>query len=332
MPRAAMRDTSNHHALRVNRRRSSRSKVKTFPLHKVGAHGPSVRDAFPSSMATSLEYTPVPFFDDNYAWVISDGAHAIVVDPGAAEPVERFCSSRGLNVTAVLLTHHHGDHVGGVRDLLSSCGKPDTPVYGPARERIDCVTLHVDEGFEVEVREPPFRATVFATPGHTHGHVVFFQPGANDSPGHLFAGDTLFASGCGRLLEGSAEEMLASLDELASLPPTTLLHCAHEYTLSNLEFAQVCEPGNERVRLWREKAAQLRLAGRPTLPTTIGHELTVNPFLRVDQAEIRDVLIERFGVPVPHRLAVFILLRAWKDLFQAGFRELAERWAPDFLN
>lgn len=298
----------------------------------MGARGPSVRDTCPSSMATHLEYTPVSFYDDNYAWVISDGAYAIVVDPGAAEPVERFCRSRGLTVTAVLLTHHHGDHVGGVSALLQSCGKPDTPVYGPARERIECVTCRVGEGFEVDVAEPPFRATVIATPGHTNGHVAFFQPGVNDNPGHLFSGDTLFASGCGRLLEGSAEEMLESLDELASLPPSTLLHCAHEYTLSNLEFARVCEPGNEHVTKWQEKAAALRLTGRPTLPTTIGHELTVNPFLRVDQDEIHDVLIERFGVPVPHRLAVFILLRAWKDLFQAEYRELAERWAPDFLN
>jgi hydroxyacylglutathione hydrolase len=212
--------------------------------------------------------------------------------------------------------------------LLQSCGKPDASVYGPARERIECVTCRVGEGFEVDVSEPPFRATVIEAPGH----IVFLQPGVNNNPGHLFAGDTLFASGCGRLLEGSAEEMLESLDALASLPPSTLLHCAHEYTLSNLELARMCEPGNKHVTQWQEKAAGLRLTGRPTLPTTIGHELTVNPFLRVDQDEIHDVLIERFNVPVPHRLAVFILLRAWKDLFQAEYRELAERWAPDFLN
>ncbi|WP_035565818.1 hydroxyacylglutathione hydrolase [Caballeronia sordidicola] len=283
-------------------------------------------------MAKSLEYIPVPFFEDNYAWVVTDGASAIVVDPGTAEPVERFCKSRNLVVTAVLLTHHHSDHVGGVRTLLRTCGQQDTPVYGPARESIECVTCPVGDRFEVEVSEPDFRATVIATPGHTHGHIVFFQRGVDGQPGHLFAGDTLFASGCGRLLEGSAEEMLGSLDELATLPPSTLLHCAHEYTLSNLEFARVCEPGNEDIRRWQAKAAALRLAGRPTLPTTIGHELTVNPFLRAQQDEIHNVLIERFGVPVPHRLAAFILLRAWKDLFQGDYRELAERLLPDFLS
>lgn len=275
-------------------------------------------------MAKSLEYIPVPFFEDNYAWVVTDGVSAIVVDPGTAEPVEEFCKSRNLVVTAVLLTHHHGDHVGGVRTLLRSCGQQGTPVYGPAREPIECVTCPVGDGFEVEVSEPDFRATVIATPGHTHGHIVFFQHGFDSQPGHLFAGDTLFASGCGRLFEGSAEDMLKSLDELANLPPSTLLHCAHEYTLSNLEFARVCEPGNEHIRRWQEKAAALRLAGRPTLPTTIGHELTVNPFLRAQQEEIQDVLIDRFGVPVPHRLAAFILLRAWKDQFQASMsREMS---------
>jgi hydroxyacylglutathione hydrolase len=277
-------------------------------------------------MAKNLEYIPVPFYDDNYAWVVTDGISAIVVDPGSAEPVERFCKSRNLVVMAVLITHYHGDHIGGVRTLLHSCGRQNARVYGPAREPIECVTCPVDDGFEVEVRELEFRAAVIATPGHTHGHVVYFQHGVDAQPGHLFAGDTLFASGCGRLLEGSAEEMLESLDELATLPPSTLLHCAHEYTLSNLEFARVCEPSNEHIRLWQEKAAALRLVGRPTLPTTIGHELTVNPFMRVQQNEIHDVLIERFGVPVPHRLAAFILLRAWKDLFQGDYRELVERW------
>jgi len=282
-------------------------------------------------MAKGLEYIPVPFFEDNYAWVVTDGAFAIVVDPGAAEPVDRLCKSRNLVVTAILLTHRHGDHVDGVRTLLRSCGQQGAPVYGPAREPIECVTCPVDDGFEVEVSELDFCATVIATPGHTHGHVVFFQRGVDDRPGHLFAGDTLFASGCGRLLEGSAEEMLESLDELATLPPSTLLHCAHEYTLSNLDFARVCEPSNEHIRRWQQTAATLRLAGRPTLPTTIGHELTVNPFLRVQQDEIHYVLIERFGVPVPHRLAAFTLLRAWKDLFQENYRELSEQWPPVFL-
>jgi hydroxyacylglutathione hydrolase len=273
-------------------------------------------------MVKTLEYIPVPFFEDNYAWVITDGTFAIVVDPGKAEPVERFCQSRNLLVKAVLLTHHHGDHVDGVRALLRSCGQLDTPVFGPDQEKIECVTRPMRDGDEVEVGDLDFRASVIATPGHTHGHIVYMQSGIGQEPGHLFAGDTLFASGCGRLLEGSAEEMLASLDKLAALPPSTFLHCAHEYTLSNLQFARVCEPGNEHIIRWQERAVALRLAGRPTLPTTIGHELKVNPFLRAQQSELKRVLIKRFGMPVPHRLAAFILLRAWKDLFQGEFPDL----------
>ncbi|VVD33686.1 hydroxyacylglutathione hydrolase [Paraburkholderia dioscoreae] len=276
-------------------------------------------------MAKSLEYIPVPFLDDNYAWVVTDGTFAIVVDPGVASPVERFCKSRNLLIKAVLLTHHHRDHVDGVRAVLRSCGQADTPVFGPDREPIACVTRRMGDGSEVEVGELNFRASVIATPGHTHGHIVFFQSGVDGQPGHLFAGDTLFASGCGRLLEGSAEEMLASLDKLAALPASTLLHCAHEYTLSNLRFAAVCEPGNEQILRWQEKAAALRLAGRPTLPTTIGHEFSVNPFLRVQQRELQGVLIQRFGLPVPHRLAAFILLRAWKDMFQGEYPDLIKR-------
>lgn len=180
-------------------------------------------------MKTSLEYIAVPFNQDNYAWIVSDGEFAIVVDPGEAAPVITYCQSRNLNVSTVLLTHHHGDHVGGVRELLRACGRDDTRVYGPALERIDDVTCRVGDRFHVIVQQPDFYATVFATPGHTSGHVTYFQQAIDNQPGHLFSGDTLFASGCGRLLEGTAEEMLGSLDKLAGLPPSTLVHRAHEY-------------------------------------------------------------------------------------------------------
>lgn len=284
-----------------------------------------------TTMTNSLEYVPVPFNTDNYAWVITDGTFAVVVDPGVAGAVVDYARARKLIVTAVLITHHHGDHVGGVEELLRCCGRKDAPVYGPALERIESVTCKVGEGFTIKLDEPRFSASVIATPGHTNGHVTFYEPPSGGLPGHLFSGDTLFASGCGRLLEGTADEMLESLDILAILPPATLVHCAHEYTLSNLEFARVCDPNNKRVELWQQEAAKIRQKGRPTLPTTIGHELSVNPFLRVGEPDIHDVLVERFGVPVPHRLAAFILMRAWKDLFQGEYRELTERWAPRLL-
>ncbi|AFT90323.1 hydroxyacylglutathione hydrolase [Paraburkholderia phenoliruptrix] len=283
-------------------------------------------------MASSLKYVPVPFHDDNFAWVVTDGTHAIVVDPGDAEPVVRYCRARRLAVSAVLLTHHHGDHTGGVEELLLSCGLPHSPVYGPGHEHIECTTVGVYGGQRIQFSEPAFEALVIATPGHTRGHVAYLQPPSNRQPGHLFSGDTLFSAGCGRLLEGSAAELLQSLDEISMLPPSTLLHCGHEYTLSNLQFARVCEPGNPAIKQWQAKATALRLMGKPTLPTTIGHELAVNPFLRVHQREILDVLLRRFRVPIPHRLAAFILLRAWKDVFQDEFREITERWAPELLN
>ncbi len=150
------------------------------------------------------------------------------------------------------------------------------------------------------------------------------------NPAHLFSGDTLFASGCGRLLEGTSEEMLCSLDVLADLPSSTFVHCAHEYTLSNIRFSMNCEPGNQNITRWNETATALRLAGKPTVPTTIEHERAVNPFLRVHEREIRDVLIETFKVPVPHRLAAFILLRAWKDLFNEDVGPQGNRSIPSF--
>jgi hydroxyacylglutathione hydrolase len=283
-------------------------------------------------MANRLEYVPVPFNKDNYAWIVTDGRCAVVVDPGVAAPVVRYVRSRQLRVTAVLLTHHHGDHVSGVDELLRCCGSDDAPVFGPALERIGSVTCKVGDGFRIELHEPRFSARVIATPGHTNGHIAFYETTIADDVGHLFSGDTLFASGCGRLLEGTADDMLDSLDRLAALPRSTLVHCAHEYTLSNLEFARVCEPHNTYVEIWQQEAAGMRARGRPTLPTTIGHELSVNPFLRLGEPAIHDVLVERFGVPVPHRLAAFILMRAWKDLFQDEFRALTERWAPRLLN
>ncbi|MEK6423088.1 MAG: hydroxyacylglutathione hydrolase [Burkholderia gladioli] len=283
-------------------------------------------------MARQLDYTPVPFGDDNHAWVISDDACAIVVDPGQAEPVVAFCRSRGLVVSAVLVTHHHGDHTGGVAALLDACGRKQAPVYGPSLAPIACVTRHVGAGCVVEVAAPAFSASVMATPGHTNDHLCFYQAGRAGQPGHLFSGDTLFASGCGRLLEGTGEEMLASLDAIARLPRSTLVHCAHEYTLSNIRFSRVCEPGNRHTERWMAEATQLRLAGRPTIPTTIGHELRVNPFLRAHRHDIHDLLIERFGVPVPNRLAAFVLLRAWKDVFQDEYRAITEKWAPGLLH
>jgi hydroxyacylglutathione hydrolase len=265
----------------------------------------------------TLEYVPVPAFEDNYIWLVSDGRDAVVVDPGDAGPVEAYLAKRGWRLTAILLTHHHHDHVGGVEELLA--GRSDDggiPVYGPAGERIDHLSARLKEGDRVRIESPALEVSVIDVPGHTAGHIAYFQAADSGGTPHLFCGDTLFASGCGRLFEGTAQQMLASLDALAALPDTTQVHCAHEYTLSNIRFARACEPANGALAQWQEDAQALREAGKPTLPTTIGHEKAVYPFLRVGDAAIQSTLAAHFNHPVSDRLDAFRLMRGWKDKFR----------------
>ncbi len=272
----------------------------------------------------TLEYVPVPAFEDNYIWLISDGENAVVVDPGDAAPVEAYLTKRGWRLTAILLTHHHHDHVGGVAKLIvSHSDKGNVPVYGPAGEAIEHLTHRLKQGDEIKITlagdQPPLAFSVIDVPGHTAGHIAYFQakPQGDDTASpHLFCGDTLFASGCGRLFEGTPQQMQTSLDALAALPDATLVHCAHEYTLSNIHFARAAEPGNAALAEWQDEAQRLRAAGEPTLPTTLAHERAVNPFLRVDSPDIRATLAAQFERPVRDRLDAFTLLRGWKDKFR----------------
>ncbi|AYZ67887.1 hydroxyacylglutathione hydrolase [Burkholderia multivorans] len=275
-----------------------------------------------------LEYMPVPAFEDNYIWLVSDGSEAIAVDPGEAAPVRRALSERGWRLTAILLTHHHADHVGGVTDLID--GQPDDAplaVYGPAGEEIGVVTHPLRGGDRVTLDAPALAFDVLDVPGHTRGHIAYFQQAGKGAAGqgaagqgaaapHVFCGDTLFSCGCGRLFEGTPAQMLASLDALAALPGDTRVHCAHEYTLSNIRFALACEPGNAALAAWRDEAAERRARGVPTLPTTIAHERAVNPFLRADSAEIHATLEAQLHESVPDRLTAFRLLREWKNRFR----------------
>ncbi len=252
-----------------------------------------------------LQAHGVPAFDDNYLWVIDDGRDAVAVDPGDAAPVEAHLAARGLRLVAILATHRHADHVGDLPELAAHWG---CEAYGPAGEAIAGLTRRVREGERIPLLGVEWR--VIDVPGHTAGHVAY----AGD--GRLFCGDTLFAGGCGRLFEGTPAQMAASLAKLAALPPETLVHCAHEYTLSNLRFARAVEPGNAALAARAERDAEKRSRGEPTVPSTIAEELATNPFLRCAEPEIAAAASRHAGRPLGDPVEVFAAVRAWKD----GFR------------
>ncbi len=253
----------------------------------------------------------LPAFSDNYIWALVGGnGRAVIVDPGEAGPV-LAAANDGLEPAAILLTHHHHDHIGGVAELRDRW--PALPVVAPRDDRITTATVRVGEGEQVEVAGRSFG--VMEVPGHTLSHIAYTLDDGHDKV--LFSGDTLFSLGCGRLFEGSPGQMLDSLSRLASLPDDTQLCCGHEYTLANAAFARAVEPDNQALHQRTEQARNLRELGRATLPTTLGEEKAANPFLRTDAPSVLRTLRERLGREPTDRVEAFAELRRWKDGFAA---------------
>lgn len=259
----------------------------------------------------------LPAFSDNVIWVLHDGLRAAVVDPGDEAPVLAALDAHGLQLEAILVTHHHPDHVAGIDGLRH---RLQGPVYGPRHERIPAPFVPVDDGDTVDCIG--LRLSVMHVPGHTAGHLAYVaraacpdQPLAPGEAPALFSGDTLFSGGCGRLFEGSPGQMLSSLKRLAALPPQTLVYCAHEYTVSNLRFAQAVEPENPHVAAALARCTELREAGRLTLPSKLSEERLFNPFLRCTEPSVVAAALAR-GAANPTEEAVFAGLREWKNRFR----------------
>ncbi|MFH1602738.1 MAG: hydroxyacylglutathione hydrolase [Pseudomonadota bacterium] len=253
-----------------------------------------------------FEVVPLRAFEDNYIWTLRNRRHAVAVDPGDEQPVLDYLQRERLQLCAILATHHHQDHVGGVARLLEYRA---VPVYGPRGESIATLTHPVCEGDAVEIPQLGLRFSVLDIPGHTRGHVAYY--GANS----LFCGDTLFACGCGRLFEGTAQQMVESLAKLAALPDETLVYSGHEYTLANIDFAKAVEPGNAELLARAASEAQKRKHEQPTLPSTIGREKKTNPFLRCAQAEVIAAADKYLGARASDPVQVFAAIRQWKNKF-----------------
>ncbi|MEY2874806.1 MAG: hydroxyacylglutathione hydrolase [Pseudomonadota bacterium] len=249
----------------------------------------------------------LPAFDDNYLWMLHDGRNALVVDPGDATPVIAALDRADLQLAGILVTHKHPDHVGGLRALLDHPRAQVAQVWGPAREPMPVTVTPVHEGDLIAVLG--LDIAVLEVPGHTLGHLAYFTGSI------LFCGDTMFSGGCGRLFEGTPAQMHASLSRFAALPAETQVCCAHEYTLANLRFARAVEPHSLALAAYEAECHSLRERGLPTLPSTIGRERQINPYLRCDQPDVIASAVAR-GADARDPVSVLATIRRWKDQFR----------------
>jgi hydroxyacylglutathione hydrolase len=254
-----------------------------------------------------MKVVPIPAFEDNYIWALRDmrvTRQVALVDPGAAEPVFRFLEKTRDRLCAILVTHRHGDHIGGIREIVA---RHPVPVYGPALEASEVVSHPLAHGARLVLPALGIHFEVLHLPGHTLGHIAYYRPGM------LFCGDTLFGAGCGRVFEGTLAQMHASLARLAALPRDTQVYCAHEYTQSCLRFAQQVEPGNAAIAARSDYVARLRAVDEPSVPFTLAEEFETNPFLRWNAPEVIGAATARLGHAPADAAATFAAIRQWRD-------------------
>ncbi|MGY5450101.1 hydroxyacylglutathione hydrolase [Agarivorans sp. MS3-6] len=256
-----------------------------------------------------MQIIHIPAFNDNYIWLVKepDCNDCIVVDPGDAQPVLKRLADMNCQLSAILITHHHSDHIGGVDALLAAY--PHAQVFAPSNARYHFPHTVVKGGVKLTPNGLQSKIRVIEVPGHTLDHVAYL---ADD---HLFIGDTLFSAGCGRLFEGSAKQMHTSLSKIKALAPEVLIYAAHEYTQANLQFALTVEPDNVALQKYQQHVSKQRQMGLPTLPSSLNEQLAINPFLRCGEDSIRDSVALELMQPLNNEIEVFAGLRSWKDRF-----------------
>ena len=260
-----------------------------------------------NTLPSGVSIYPIPAFTDNYIWCVHNEKHAVVVDPGDAEPVLAYLKKNNLSLSAVLITHHHRDHTGGIAKLASAL--PDLPIIGPRGGHIRGITKSVSQGDAVTLPRLSMSLHVMEVPGHTLDHIAFLGHGL------VFCGDTLFSAGCGRLFEGSPEQMHHSLNKLKRLPEDTQIYCTHEYTRANVNFALAVDPNNAALQQYSDWVDTKRAADEPTLPTTLGQQKAINPFLRSHELSVKASAEAFSGQSLNDDIAVFAAVRRYKDEF-----------------